>query len=170
MTLHTRAATDDIYDIFNAPIKPVAETLNESADEYEYESDGDYTTDVESTVATRIIEPTENRDEEMTDAKSLSEWSEFSTCKHVSAVDCEDETHFSDAEHMQTQHEHITPGQFDQTPEEKIEHEEYEQDTLDQYSPPRSRTVFVPIPPEDYDPPTRPYRDPVEVANNRLPL
>ncbi|KIH90373.1 checkpoint serine/threonineeeee-protein kinase [Sporothrix brasiliensis 5110] len=36
--------------------------------------------------------------------------------------------------------------------------------------PPRTRTVFIPIPPEDYVAPTRPYRDPAEVANNRLPF
>lgn len=36
--------------------------------------------------------------------------------------------------------------------------------------PPRTRTIFIPMPPEDYEPPTRPYRDPAEVANNRLPF
>lgn len=167
MTLHTRAATDDIYDIFNAPIKPVAENLNESADEYEYESDGDYTTDAESTGATRNIEPSENGDEEMTDAKSLSEWSDFSTRKHVPDVNG-DSSQYETSETTNT-HNQDTSEHFDRTRDDEMV-DEYDQRTPEQESPPRSRTVFVPIPPEDYDPPTRPYRDPVEVANNRLPF
>ncbi|KAJ6788190.1 hypothetical protein PWT90_06053 [Aphanocladium album] len=167
MTLHTRAATDDIYDIFNAPIKPVAENLNESADEYEYESDGDYTTDAESTIATRNIEPSENADEEMTDAKSLSEWSDFDTRKHVPAANDEN-NYMSDA--TNTQNQDFTPEHPDLTRDEEMTDEPDEQYTSDQDSPSRARTVFVPIPPEDYDPPTRPYRDAAEVANNRLPF
>lgn len=167
MTLHTRAATDDIYDIFNAPIKPVAENLNESADEYEYESDGDYTTDAESTVATRNVEPSENGDEEMTDAKSLSEWSDFETRKHVPDINGEN-NYMSDV--TDTQNQDITPENPDPTRDEDMTNGAYEQYMGDHDSSPRTRTVFVPIPPEDYDPPTRPYRDAAEVANNRLPF
>lgn len=36
--------------------------------------------------------------------------------------------------------------------------------------PPRTRTIFIPLPPEDYEPPTRPYRDAATMANNRLPF
>ncbi len=167
MTLHTRAATDDIYDIFNAPIQPVAENLNESADEYEYESDGDYTTDAESTVATRNVEPSENGDEEMTDAKSLSDWSDFSTQKHVPNANGES-NYTSDA--TNTQNQDASPQHSDPTRDEEMVDEPAEQPTSEENSPLRTRTVFVPIPPENYDPPTRPYRDAAEVANNRLPF
>ncbi|EGX90241.1 checkpoint protein kinase (SldA), putative [Cordyceps militaris CM01] len=166
MTLHTRAATDDIYDIFNAPIKPIPENLNESADEYEYESDGEYTTDAESTVATRIIEPSENGDEEMTDVKSLSEWSDFSTRKH--APDTNGESNYaSDA--TNTHNEIVTSQHLDPTTNEEMV-DEVDGQHATENSPPQTRTVFVPIPPEDWEPPTRPYRDAAEVANNRLPF
>ncbi|KAJ3495141.1 hypothetical protein NLG97_g3607 [Lecanicillium saksenae] len=128
MTLHTRAATDDIYDIFNAPIKPVAENLNESADEYEYESDGDYTTDAESTVATRNAEPSENGDEEMTDAKSLSEWSDFETRKHIPDANGEN-NYTSDA--TSTQNQDITPQHQDPIRDEVMSDEPDEQDAAE---------------------------------------
>ncbi|TQV95999.1 checkpoint protein kinase (SldA) [Cordyceps javanica] len=167
MTLHTRAATDDIYDIFNAPIKPVVENLNESADEYEYESDGDYTTDAESTVATQNVAPSENGDEEMTDAKSLSEWSEFSAQRQVPDINGES-NYTSDA--ADAQHEDVTPQTLDPTRDDETMEEIDGQHTTEENSSLLTRTVFVPIPPEDYDPPTRPYRDAAEVANNRLPF
>lgn len=167
MTLHTKAATDDIYDIFNAPIKPVAENLNESADEYEYDSDGDYTTDAESTMATRDVEASNNGDEEMADVKSLSEWSDFSLHKHALEGNGESD-YASDA--VDNQHQDLNPQSLESTEDNEMKDGYDEQHTPEEDSLPRTRTVFVPIPPEDYDPPTRPYRDPVEVANNRLPF
>lgn len=171
MTLHTRAATDDIYDIFNAPLKPLSQTPEES--DNDYESDGDYTTDAESTGITRNIEVNEN--DEAADAKSLSEWSEFSASKHVPDLNTEQEhTQLDEDAEMS---DPVEPS-HDTAPSEPTTHSNTNelQDSNDfhtpvfEESPPRTRTVFIPLPPEDYDPPTRPYRDPVEVANNRLPF
>lgn len=162
MTLHTKAATDDIYDIFNAPIKPAAQGLGTSDDERGFESD-DYTSGAESTVTTTQVPTSEaddvedeggdDVDDENLDEKSVaSEWSDFSMHKHIPGVqgDAEggDELQISDPNR----------GQQD------------EGDADEEMEPPRTRTIFVPIPPEDYVPTRRPYRDPAEVANNRLPF
>ncbi|KAM3516514.1 hypothetical protein NHJ13051_009838 [Beauveria bassiana] len=168
MTLHTRAATDDIYNIFNNPIKPTAENLCESADEYEYESDVDYTTDAESTVATRNVDPGENDDDEMTDSKTSSAWPGFSTLKHI--PDANGESNYT-SEATDNQNQDVQPRHLDQTRDEEMVDGAGEQHTTEQiHSPLSTRTVFIPSPPEDYDPPTRPYRDAAEVANNRLPF
>ncbi|KAK3988076.1 checkpoint serine/threonine-protein kinase [Cladorrhinum sp. PSN332] len=161
MTLHTKAATDDIYDIFNAPVQQPTGIDDGSGDEFGYESD-DYTCGAD---ATRNVGDEEDEDEEdeadetaegggdddeEDDAKSVaSDWSEFSTRRHIPGVSGDgeerDDTQVSDL---------IDVHQEDDLPNE----------------PPRTRTVFVPIPPEDYVPTRRPYRDPVEAANNRLPF
>ncbi|KAI0400523.1 Mad3/BUB1 homology region 1-domain-containing protein [Xylaria palmicola] len=166
MTMHTKAATDEIYDIFNAPLKPTDED-DESEDE-EYLTDGDYTSGGESTCTTRQIAISEAGDEEaaddeIADDRSVSEWSDFTAQKHIPVIDAENEfardqdgesevSDLADPNDVD-QYSNGGDGDFPPTPED---------------SPPRTR--FIPIPPEDYEPPTRPYRDPAEVANNRLPF
>lgn len=171
MTLHTRSATDDIYDIFNAPLKPAAQE-EASADEDDYETEGDYTTDAESNGTTRHIDSNEHDDE---DAKSLSEWSDFSTRKHIpdiapagNAEVEQDETQVSDLIDTSAP-EHETDEWSHYAATGNIETQEDDPETPEDQMP-RTRTSFIPVPPEDYDAPTRPYRDPAEVANNRLPF
>ncbi|KND90397.1 Checkpoint serine/threonine-protein kinase bub1 [Tolypocladium ophioglossoides CBS 100239] len=178
MTLHTKAATDDIYDIFNAPLKSSTQDNEESADEADYETDGDYTTDAESTGTTRQVDASEHGDDGTSDVKSVSEWSDFSTRKHIPNIaaneeeDEPNETQVSSlddtnaAEQDSEQSGHYTE---DSPTQEDTEDEGMETPAADD-SPPRTRTVFIPLPPEDYDPPTRPFRDPAEAANNRLPF
>ncbi|KAF3075347.1 Checkpoint serine/threonine-protein kinase BUB1 [Trichoderma lentiforme] len=123
MTLHTRAATDDIYDIFNAPLKSAPVEENDDDDE---DSDSDSSDD------------DDNDDDDMTDAD-----------------------YASDAESTGATRQ-LPEDEISQRLEDDFEDEEPEQ--------PRTRTIFIPLPPEDYEPPTRPYRDPAEMANNRLPF
>jgi checkpoint serine/threonine-protein kinase len=170
MTMHTKAATDEIYELFNAPIKATGEDIE--SDDDEYMTDGDYTSGAESTGTTRQVGTSEAGDDETADDKSVSEWSDFTARKHIPKVSGESEldrdgdsemsdliethdVHPSDHEGDGDEHTKNASDSFPPTPED---------------SPPRSRTRFIPIPPEDYEPPTRPYRDPVEVANNRLPF
>lgn len=172
MTLHTKAATDDIYDIFNAPAKPADRGIDSSDNERGYESDdytsyGDDTTRISASEAgddPAAEEGTDADDDDATDAKSVnSEWSDFSTQKHIPAL------YGNLVEQGDTQ-----PFESPDTPEEAAETgsergDEAEADeNVDE--PPRTRTIFVPIPPEDYIPERRPWRDPVEAANNRLPF
>ncbi|KAJ2973807.1 hypothetical protein NUW58_g8846 [Xylaria curta] len=163
MTMHTKAATDEIYELFNAPLNSANEHIE--SDEDEYMTDGDYTSGAESTGTTRQISTSEVGDDETADDKSVSEWSDFTARKHIPKVEGEseygpDEDGDSDMSDLVDLDDLEKPGGeehdgFPPTPED---------------SPPKTRTRFIPIPPEDYEPPTRPYRDPAEVANNRLPF
>lgn len=159
MTLHTRAATDDIYDLFNQPLKlPEEEEDEEEESDDDDMTDGDYTSGGESTGTGRLISTSEAGDDETSDVKSVSEWSEFTARKHIPNIDDEDED---------TRASRFTEGD-DEDPEAVVEEK-----LVTPVSPellPTARTMFVPIPPEDYEPPTRPYRDPAQVSMNRLPF
>lgn len=184
MTLHTRAAHDDIYDIFNQPLKQA--TRDEESDHQDDYDTDDYTSGAESTgTTTRNISTSEAGDEdetpddradEMSDVKSVSEWSDFSTRRHVPDVLAQD-----DQEHPPREDDTDSTQSSDllevaedpvATPEQTPEDDENEALTpvMDSFALPVTRTSFVPIPPEDYVAPTRPYRDPMEAANNRLPF
>lgn len=171
MTLHTRAATDEIYDIFNAPLQS-GDDENES-DEDEYMSDGEYTSGGESTCITRQISLSEHGDDETSDVKSVSEWSEFTARKHIPSVNDEDadmedeerdETRVSDLiDTNANEHSGQIPA-YERT-------EDHDLLTPTAEDAPRTMTMtFVPIPPEDWVPNPRPFRDPAEAANNRLPF
>lgn len=173
--MHTKAATDDIYDIFNAPLKP-SKLAGEESDEDDYMSDGDYTSGAESTATTRQVDMTEGdlgdvdmenehedeeqEDDDAADHKSVaSDWSDF-TREHVAhnKSGAEDDTMSS-----QNPHSYEYTGDQDVTGHSNADYELPDDDE-------EPRTRFMPIPPKDYVAPTRPYRDPAEVANNRLPF
>lgn len=186
MTIHTRAATDDIYDIFNAPLKRPSDESEEIADNNGYDSDSNYTTsDAESTCTSRhvttsdvgdIEEDQAAQDVEMEDVRSPSEWSEFSTQRHIPGIpedDDDDRSVMSDTMQIRDADPSVAFTEHTITAPEFYEDEDvdmitpfYEEDL----PPHRVRTSYVPIPPEDYVPVTRPYRDPVDMANNRLPF
>jgi len=166
MTLHTRAATDDIYDLFNQPRKPVEEEEEEEeeSDDDDDMTDGDYTSGGESTGTGRLITTSEAGDDETSDVKSVSEWSDFTARKHIPNVDDEDED---------TQASRFTEADDESLAQIEVATLETDEELVTPISPdlpPTTRTMFVPIPPEDYEPPTRPYRDPAQVSQNRLPF
>jgi checkpoint serine/threonine-protein kinase len=82
MTLHTRAATDDIYDIFNAPLKPTSLAGDETGDDDDDEED-DNDDDVE--------EEDEDEDEDMTDAYYGSDGESTGTTKQTHQGEQEDD-------------------------------------------------------------------------------
>jgi len=217
MTMHTKAATDDIYDIFNQPLQSAAEEEQSGLpSESDYETDGEYTSGGESANTTRQITTSEAADDqdevdemeavdadETSDVKSVSEWSDFSTRKHVPHVGSDDEpavssrimdpddvaeidgpepgedevmsdVHLSDIlDRSDEDDEFYGDGDRSVLMEDRPDSEEAEEadevaTPVEPDSPPR--TTYIPIPPEDYVPPTRPFRDPVEMANNRLPF
>ena len=170
MTLHTRAATDEIYDLFSQPLKvgDEEEEEDDSDDEDGDMTDGDYTSGGESTGTGRLITTSEAGDDETSDVKSVSEWSEFTARKHIPDID--------DAEQDDTQ-----ASKFSAVEDEDFEaievivprKDEHEPELVTPVSPNLStnpRTMFVPIPPEDYIPPTHPYRDASQISQNRLPF
>ncbi|KAH7364705.1 Mad3/BUB1 homology region 1-domain-containing protein [Rhexocercosporidium sp. MPI-PUGE-AT-0058] len=172
MTLHTRAATDDIYDLFSQPL-PAPEDEEEEEEEDESDddddmTDGDYTSGGESTGTGRLMTTSEAGDDETSDVKSVSEWSEFTARKHIPDIEDDDDedtraSKFSEADDEALEALEVQiPGDENQDP-----------DVITPISPELpsiARTSFVPIPPEDYEPPLRPYRDAAQVSQNRLPF
>ncbi|KAH7551462.1 Mad3/BUB1 homology region 1-domain-containing protein [Bipolaris maydis] len=202
MTLHTKEAMDEIYDIFNEPLKNADDNASEvqSGEESSEDDEDDYSSGAESTgtgrisgatseygdettvggdftLGTRILNHDDDDDgddndesgSDDTDAKSVSESSDFTEIKPGQKDDEQDQSE-NESEHSgQSQDD-----SFDETSNVDGE-SEHQQDervvTPTSPSGPRSLpTRFVPVPPEDYNPAMRPYRDPVVVANNRLPF
>jgi len=170
MTFHTRAATDEIYDLFNQPLKSsIEEDDDDGSDEDDGdETDGDYTSGGESTGTGRLVTTSEAGDDETSEVKSISEWSEFTARKHIPNLD--------DDEENDTRESEVT-GNEDQDevmpvtePVEVKEIVEESDEIVTPVSPQPPRTMFIPIPPEDYVAPTRPYRDPSQTSQNRLPF
>ncbi|KAF2743917.1 hypothetical protein M011DRAFT_450507 [Sporormia fimetaria CBS 119925] len=111
MTLHTKEAMDDIYDIFNQPLKNPAEVQTEEHSDDDESDDDDYSSAGESTETGRISCANSEYDDETTagdftirttvdddddenelggeseaddtDVRSVSEWSDFTESKHV---------------------------------------------------------------------------------------
>lgn len=183
MTLHTKAATEDILDIFNQPLRnidPMAEP-GDSAGESDYEDD-DYTSAGESTGTGRISGTTSefgdteagikgeiDLEDTNAAASSVSPWSDFTASKHVPKFDA-DELEDKDAINSTDQEGFVVLENSTTSGDEKDE----DIDLITPISPdPENYSVrprYVPIPPEDYGPPTRPYRDPSQASQNRLPF
>ena len=176
MTLHTKAATDDILDIFNQPLRNMG-SIGAKADsvcDSDYDDD-DYTSAGESTATGRLYEASEcggddvevrsmaDRDE--TDAVDGSPWSDFTRSKHVPKLDA------LDAESQNVHQEALTEGFV--ILEDGIADEDREiNNQLEIPVSPETqvRTKFIPLPPDDYMAPTHPYRDPSQASQNRLPF
>ncbi|KAE8392136.1 checkpoint protein kinase [Aspergillus alliaceus] len=160
MTIHTRAATDEIYSIFNQPLR--AET--EVAESSDFDDD-DYTSAGESTVTGHISAASSDfGDDETTFHKSFDETvgdGFDDNTRAESFVDGE-WTHFSAAGDLAALHSpRLTSNQhIDDEDNIDINDAEVKQ----------NRQRFIPEMPDDYNPPYGPYRDPAIVAQNRLPF
>lgn len=177
MTLHTKAATDDILDIFNQPLRNMGPLSNQvdSAGESEFEDD-DYTSAGESTGTGAISGTSEFGDDgvnvkstvgqEDSACTSASPWSEFTASKHVPRMEDDDDPKMDEKTAASDGHNFVILEDANNVQNEQdILVTPIETEPLDSFERPR----FVPIPPEDYEPPTRPYRDPAQVVQNRLP-
>ncbi|CAI4217013.1 unnamed protein product [Parascedosporium putredinis] len=196
MTIHTKSATDDIYDIFNQPLANKAESEAGDSDD-DYDTDGDYTSGAESTCTTRQFgdefteagyitgditedvtrdvtgdvteDVTSAADEtsvadETSDVKSVSEWSDFSTRRHVPDV------------HGDVTGEHGVGEEEDEVSDlidtSDPDPSAFISESGDATGEPRDfgddliTPVDGPSPPSGLGLPL----DPVEVANNRLPF
>jgi checkpoint serine/threonine-protein kinase len=192
MTLHTKEAMDEIYGIFNQPLKNAEEDVSEvqSGEESSEDDEDDYTSGGESTgtgriscatsefgdettagdftLGTRVLDHDidDETDADDTDAKSVSAWSDSSQSKRESKDNEQDGSN--------DESENSEDDSFDEISHPDVDSEQqHGPDLVTPTSPgaPASLpTRFVPVPPEDYDPAMRPYRDPVQAANNRLPF
>lgn len=169
MTFHTRAATDEIYSIFNQPLKAELQAGDaESLYGSDYEDD-DYTSAGESTATGRIsavhsefgdeettaFDRTQdiNADEEFGDQTGVSEWTEYNPAEHIQTIHRESHQHAQGSSCERNNSGSL--GEHANTGEEEEDNEE---------------NRFFPIEPDDYNPPTGPYRDPYVLAQNRLPF
>lgn len=160
MTMHTRAATDEIYSIFNQPLKAEAEDATDSLCGSDYEDDecastGDSTGtghlsaassdfgDDETQTFHKSLDDTEFGDVTRADSVAGSDWTEFSASRDIPGVEPADATsHSVVSEGTTSDSQHGTP----------------------------ERKGFVPEMPDDYAPPCGTYRDPAIMAQNRLPF
>ncbi|WEW58093.1 protein kinase [Emydomyces testavorans] len=185
MTFHTRAATDEIYSIFNQPLKAelqAAENL-ESICGSDYEDD-DYTSAGESTATGRISTVNSEFGDEETSTfertqdinaeagfddgtkTGVSEWTEFSPAEHIPRLRSERKEDIQDSQsEMNT-----SPHNHSEALAHRIAGEDQENFICSFSASNSNENKFVPTPPEDYDPRTGPYRDPYIVAQNRLPF
>ena len=168
MTLHTRAATDEIYNIFNQPLKNPALLTEEapSGPESDDEED-DYASAGEST-ATGKLGGGVDFDEEQPEEMTASVWSDFTTRKHIPYLGS------AGAEDTRAEAEYET-GQdtFDLTTREAIHPVATSEPPL--VNPTDSehvfaRPTFVPIPPQDYEPLTGSYRETSQSLQGRPPF
>ncbi len=181
MTLHTKAATNDILDIFNQPLSNIGliSSQAESAGESDYEDD-DYTSAGESTGTGRISGTSEFGDDEtdtqgvatqeQTETGTGSQWSEFTISKHVPKLDLGDISKFGSKGGHGEEESAIRNDDRVQICRDSEESVDIVTPVLPQSGDGPPRTKFIPLPPEDYEPPNQPYRDPVQAFQSRLPF
>ena len=167
MTVHTRAATDDILEIFSQPLRnlgPIG-AHTDSAGESDYDED-DYASAGESTGTGRVSGTSEVGDDEtgtrnvavedLEVHENASEWSDFSSAKHIPVINRQElETNSKDGYGEGTTECDRTELLPSKSPK-----------PVEEIAPIR----FVPLPPEGYEAPTGPYRDPCQLPQNRLPF
>ena len=190
MTINTKEAMEEVYGIFNAPLSSqIEEEESEGSDD-----DDEYTSAGESTGTGRISgatsecgEETRNefgeetrkevlesqhrsqQDRTESDAKSEAEWSEFTTSKHVPKPE---ETDDGVEDTVRSKASGFDVFEDEQTPNASVNEQEFDtpddHDTDFENLPPA--TMLVPLPPEDFEIPTHPWRNPEQVAQSKMPF
>jgi len=149
MTFHTKAATDEIYDIFNQPLKiqPKDADSQESDDtDFGEESEGDYTT-----TSLADTNRTPNQEDDNNDAASVrSDWSDFNLAKTMAKPDAEDEDEdMGEGDTFAIADARAPAGQM-----QKLS---IFSDDPGLAKAQQARKLQIPEPPDDFDPPTLPY-------------
>lgn len=166
MTMHTRAATDEIYSIFNQPLKAETEEDADSFCESDYEDDDAASTGDSTGTGHHSAASSDFGDEETqtfhksyddtdyantTRAESIDgdegEWTEFNPDRDIPGIEHQDIEHAEVTSHSVGDEEAMSPTVG--TPERK---------------------GFMPEMPDDYAAPWGTYRDPAVMAQNRLPF
>ncbi|KAJ5234343.1 uncharacterized protein N7469_003511 [Penicillium citrinum] len=158
MTMHTRAATDEIYSIFNQPLKAEEDGTDSL---YGSDYDDDDCASIADSTATGHISATSSDfgDEEThTFHKSFDDTGYADTTRLESVVG-DDWTEFTARDVPDIEEADATTGSVVS---------EGEIDESRHGTPEKER--FVPQMPADYNPPFGTYRDPAIMAQNRLPF
>ncbi|KAJ5908865.1 hypothetical protein N7495_001547 [Penicillium taxi] len=159
MTMHTRAATDEIYDLFNQPLKAETEDTADSLFGSDFEDD-DCASTGDSTCTGHISAASSDFGDEDTKAfdKTFDD-TEYADTTRAESVVGDDWTEFSasrDIPGIGTPTIHSIGSEIDAEGDSR------------NGTPERDR--FVPEMPEDYAAPYGTYRDPAVMAQNRLPF
>ncbi|KAG9528875.1 hypothetical protein KCU93_g3932, partial [Aureobasidium melanogenum] len=180
MTINTKEAMDEIYGIFSQPVQTAAEEEpeeSESEEDSDDDSDDDYSSDEEDTTTGHVsgagsdygdetrreilasqqsskeetTQDTEDQedDDDDEDKTNVSAWSDYDESKPVTET-AATSAHSKDDEELSTPIEEMPAPLHGENGEQKMK--------------------YVPIPPEGYEPVRSQYRDPVIVAQNRLPF
>ncbi|KAG9548382.1 hypothetical protein KCU71_g15930, partial [Aureobasidium melanogenum] len=183
MTINTKEAMDEIYGIFSQPVQTAAEEEpeeSESEEDSDDDSDDDYSSDEEDTTTGHVsgagsdygdetrreilasqqsskeetTQDTEDQeddddDDDDEDKTNVSAWSDYDESRPVTET-AATSAHSKDDEELSTPIEEMPAPLHGENGEQKMK--------------------YVPIPPEGYEPVRSQYRDPVIVAQNRLPF
>ncbi|WPH00073.1 Hypothetical protein R9X50_00289600 [Acrodontium crateriforme] len=184
MTINTKEAMDEIYGIFNQPLASQvhqSDGEDEDEDDDDDDSDDEYTSDGESTGTGKLSGPPseygdetrneilgsqqaaaedneENDDDDNDGRTDVTGWSDFTTSKHVPKDDDLEPSESTRSGKWEV---------FNDDNQASRPHDDGDLVTPDEETP---RMRYVPVPPEDYEPPRGQYRDMAVVANNRLPF
>ncbi|THZ57627.1 hypothetical protein D6C85_10407 [Aureobasidium pullulans] len=183
MTINTREAMDEIYGIFSQPVQTTEENEaedSESEEDSDDDSDDDYSSGGEDTTTGHISgagsdygdetrreilasqqpskeettddteeQEEDDEDDDDEDKTNVSAWSDFDDSKPVTET-AATSAHSKDTDELSTPIDEVPTPRDGENEEPK--------------------TRYVPIPPEGYEPVRAQYRDPVIVAQNRLPF
>ena len=163
MTMHTRAATNEIYDMFNQPLKAETDEAGDGMCDSDYEDDDCTSVGGDSTVTGRVSVASSDFGDDETTTLHRGVGSGDST-PEASVVGSNEWTGFNENEVGGELSSPLSKGSM--TPPSRAT--SASDSTTTESKPERQR--FIPEMPEDYDPPCGPYRDPAIVAQNRLPF
>ena len=166
-----------MYDLFNQPLD--AKDATEEVDSG-MSSDDDYTSAGESTGTGHLSTTTSEFEEEHTDADLVevqsvpdteeatnnTGWTDFDTRKDVPGLEEQDDDSGNNDRADRTESTEREP--------EVYEHQDAPEEVVTPTSPgmhiENKQTFIIPLPSDDVEVPRRPYRDPVQVAQSRLPF
>lgn len=195
MTINTREAMDEIYGIFNQPLPSQAadeDDGEESADEGD-EEDDDYTTGDESTATGKLSATTsefgeETRNEILRGAEvrepvdggeETGAWSDFTRSKHVPGDHQQRHSPHRNEDRPNGVTESTQSSGWDvdgETASRPTDRAVIEGDgepvimPYDGEEEGEPFTRYIPVPPEDYDPPADQFRELQMMPNHRLPF
>ena len=184
MTIVSKVATDEIYEIFNAPLRseePPADDASEeeSSEEEDDDDDDDYTSGGESTCTGRIsgatseygdetqgdLEAAKAEQEESTqDPSDNTAWSEFTISKPSisgDSADCNESASDDGSDSDNDEEEGVNDAS-------QSEDDAEDEDVATPVA--NAAPHHIPIPSNDFNIPTRPYRDAEQKAYSRLPF
>ncbi|KAI1000578.1 hypothetical protein K3495_g7617 [Podosphaera aphanis] len=158
MTLHTKAAIDDIYDLFNQPLKPPEDVDKEEDNTDDDLSDSDYTSAGESTTTGKLIYSSaaeDNKNEKLSSRHTNEE----------NFPEIENQDQITQLAHDVCDNLNVNTNK---TESQKLSEKQIFVKSTSPEPSSLSETKFTPI--HNCESPSQPYRDPVQVSQSRLPF